>query len=79
MCVWVLQLTCVCPVVVFHGRQGEEGVVAGWPGTLMGLVPRMQLHVVIQSPLLTERPVAQITLKLPAKEGGREGGKTDTV
>lgn len=57
------------PVVVLHGRQVEEGVVAGWPGTLVRLLPTVQFLVVVQSPFFTEGALAQVTFILP---GGGE-------
>lgn len=49
--------TCVRPVVVFHGRGREEGVVARGPGTLEWLFSRVELHVVVQGPLLGETSI----------------------
>lgn len=57
--------TCVRPKVVLHGGGGEEGVMAGGPGALEGLLSRVQLHVVVQGPLLREAPVTQVTCKFP--------------
>lgn len=54
------------PVVVFHGGRREEGVVAGRPGTLERLLPRVQFHVVVEGPLLCETSVAQVARELPA-------------
>lgn len=62
-------LTSMGPVVVLHGRQVEEGVVAGRPGTLVRLLPVVQFLVVVQSPFFTEGALAQVTLVLP---GGTE-------
>lgn len=62
-------LTCMGPVVVLHGGQVEEGVVAGRPGTLVRLLPVVQFLVVVQSPFFTEGALAQVTLVLP---GGTE-------
>lgn len=64
-------LTGVRPVMVLHGRQAEEGVVARRPGALVRLLPAVQLHVVVQGPFFSEGAVAQVTLKLPT--GGRWG------
>lgn len=63
------------PVVVLHGRQAEEGVVARRPGALVRLLPAVQLHVVVQGPFFTEGAVAQVTLKLPAGGGGKAAGE----
>lgn len=63
-------LTGVCPVVVLHGRQVEEGVVAGRPGALKWFLPTVQFHVVVQGPFFTEGAIAQLAFKLPA--GGEE-------
>lgn len=49
--------TCVCPVVVFHGRGREEGVMARRPGTLERLLSRVEFHVIVQGPLLGETSV----------------------
>lgn len=69
-------LTGVGPVVVLHGRQAEEGVVARRPGALVRLLPAVQLHVVVQGPFFTEGAVAQVTLKLPARgAGGKAAGE----
>lgn len=57
------------PVVVLHGRQVEEGVVAGWPGTLVRFLPTVQFLVVVQSPFFTEGALTQVTFILP---GGGE-------
>lgn len=62
-------LTSMGPVVVLHGGQVEEGVVAGRPGTLVRFLPVVQFLVVVQSPFFTEGALAQVTLVLP---GGRE-------
>lgn len=62
-------LTSMGPVVVLHGGQVEEGVVAGRPGTLVRFLPIVQFLVVVQSPFFTEGALAQVTLVLP---GGRE-------
>lgn len=59
-------LTGVRPVVVLHGRQVEEGVVAGRPDALVRLLPVVQFHVVVQGPLFAEGAVAQVALELPA-------------
>lgn len=59
----------MCPVVVLHGRQVEEGVVAGRPGTLIWFLPTVQFHVVVQGPFLAEGALAQVAFKLP---GGAE-------
>lgn len=56
------------PVVVLHGRQVEEGVVAGWPGTLVRFLPTVQFLVVVQSPFFTEGALAQVTFILPGGE-----------
>lgn len=58
-------LACVSPNVVFHRRSREEGVMAGRPGALKWLLPRVQLHVVVQRPLLREAPVTQVTCEFP--------------
>lgn len=63
-------LTCVRAPMVLQGRQREEGIVAGWPLALVGLLPRVQLAVILQGPALAEGAVTQVTLKLPA-DGGR--------
>lgn len=49
--------TCVCPVVVFHGGGREEWVMACGPGTLKWLFSRVELHVVVQGPLLCETSI----------------------
>lgn len=49
--------TCVCPVVVFHGGRREEGVVARGPGALERLLSSVELHVIVQGPLLGEASV----------------------
>lgn len=59
--------TCVRPNVVFHRRSREEGVMAGRPGALKWLLPRVQLHVVVQRPLLREAPVTQVTCEFPGR------------
>lgn len=63
-------LTGMRPVVVLHGRQVEEGVVAGRPGALVRFLPAVQFLVVVQSPFFAEGALAQVALVLP---GGREG------
>lgn len=60
----VLQ-TCVSPEVVLHCRGCEERIMAGGPGALEGLLSCVQLHVVLQRPLLREAPVTQVTCKFP--------------
>lgn len=65
----------MCPVVVLHGRQVEEGVVAGRPGTLVRFLPVVQFHVVVQGPLFTEGAVAQLAFKLPAGAEERRRGR----
>lgn len=57
--------TCVSPEVVLHGRGREERIMAGGPGALERLLSRVQLHVVLQRPLLREAPVTQVTCKFP--------------
>lgn len=57
--------TCVSPKVVLHGGGCEERIMAGGPGALEGLLSRVQLHVVVQRPLLREAPVTQVTCKFP--------------
>lgn len=59
--------TCVCPVVVLHGRGCEEGVVTGGPRALERLFSRVQLHVVVQGPLLGETSITQVACKFPAR------------
>lgn len=54
--------------MVLHGRESQEGVMTRGPSALEGFVSRVQLHVVVQSPFLTEGALAQITLKLPTTE-----------
>ena len=61
--------TCVRPVVVLHGGGREEGVMAGRPGTLEWLLPRVEFHVVVQGPLLCETSITQAACKLPAWSG----------
>lgn len=39
--------------------------MAGGPGALERLLSRVQLHVVLQRPLLREAPVTQVTCKFP--------------
>lgn len=63
-------LTSVCPVVVLHGWQVEEGVVAGRPGALIWFLSTVQFHVVVQGPFFTEGALTQVAFKLPA--GGEE-------
>lgn len=58
-------LTCMRPKVVLHGGGCEERVMAGGPGALERLLSRVQLHVVLQCPLLCEAPVTQLTCKFP--------------
>lgn len=43
----VAGLTSMSPVVVLHGGQVEEGVVAGRPGTLVRFLPAVQFLVVV--------------------------------
>jgi len=62
--------TCVSPEVVLHGGGREERVMAGGPGALEWLLSRMQLHVVVQRPLLCEAPVAQVTREFPGEARG---------
>ena len=57
--------TCVSPKVVLHGGGCEERIMAGGPGALEWLLSRVQLHVVVQRPLLREAPVTQVTCKFP--------------
>ena len=76
----------MCPVVVLHGRQVEEGVVAGRPGALVRFLPTVQFPVVVQGPFFTEGALTQLTFKLPAGGGEEErqrgmrrrGGKKKT-
>lgn len=63
----------MCPVVVFHGRQVEEGVVAGRPGALVWFLPTVQFHVVVQGPFFTEGALTQVTFELPGAEEKRWG------
>lgn len=56
----------MCPVVVFHGGGREEGVVTRGPRTLERLFSRVQLHVVVQGPLLGETSITQVACKFPA-------------
>lgn len=49
--------TCVRPVVVLHGGGREEWVMARGPGTLKWLFSRVELHVVVQGPLLSETSI----------------------
>lgn len=67
-------LTSVCPVVVLHGWQVEEGVVAGGPGALIWFLPTVQFHVVVQGPFFTEGAITQVTFKLPGGEEERQWG-----
>lgn len=69
-------LTGVRPVVVLHGRQVEEGVVAGRPGALVRLLPAVQFLVVVQGPFFTEGAIAQVAFVLPGGEEaeGESGG-----
>lgn len=53
--------------MVLHRRSREEGVVAGGPGALKWLLPGVQLHVVVQRPLLREAPVTQVTCEFPGR------------
>lgn len=57
--------TCVSPIVVLHGGGCEERIMAGGPHALEGLLSCVQLHVVVQRPLLREAPVTQVTCKFP--------------
>lgn len=57
----------MCPVVVLHGGGREEGVVARGPRALERLFPRVQLHVVVQGPLLGETSITQVACKFPAR------------
>lgn len=41
--------------------------MAGGPGALERLLSRVQLHVVLQRPLLCEAPVTQVTCKFPGE------------
>lgn len=41
--------------------------MAGRPGALKWLLPRVQLHVVVQRPLLREAPVTQVTCEFPER------------
>lgn len=50
-------LACVCPVVVLHGGRREEGVMARGPGALERLFSGVELHVIVQGPLLGEASV----------------------
>lgn len=59
--------------MVFHGGGREEGVVARGPGAPERLLPRVELHVVVQRPLLCETSVTQVAGELPAWRREREG------
>lgn len=65
----------MCSVVVLHGRQVEEGIVAGRPGTLIWFLPTVQFLVVVQGPFFTEGTFAQVTFILPkGEEKQRQSG-----
>lgn len=63
------------PIVVFHGWCCEKRIMACRPRALIWLFSRVQLHMIVQGPVLCKTSVTQVACKFPEVKKKRDRGR----